>query len=68
MDHAVSCLRGGFVHRRHDEIRDLLATAIDEVANDVSTEPAVTPLTGEQLPPSANSAEDARVDIAARGF
>jgi hypothetical protein len=68
VDHAVSCLKDGFVHRRHDEIHDLLATVINEVAYDVSTEPALTPLTGEVLPPSANSADDARVDIAARGF
>ena len=68
VDHALSCLKGGFIHRRHDEIRDLLAAAIDEVAYDVSTEPALAPLTGEVLPPSANSADDARVDIAARGF
>ncbi|CAB4003893.1 Hypothetical predicted protein [Paramuricea clavata] len=61
-------IHSGFVHRRHDEIRDLLATVIDEVAYDVSTEPALTPLTGEVLPPSANSGDDARVDIAARGF
>ena len=61
-------MKGGFIHRRHDEIRDLLAAAIDEVAYDVSTEPAFAPLTGEVLPPSTNSADDARVDIAARGF
>ena len=35
VDHALSCLKGGFIHRRHDEIRDLLAAAIDEVAHDV---------------------------------
>ena len=68
VDHALSCLKGGFIHRRHDEIRDLLAAAISDVAYDVSTEPALAPLTGEVLPPSANSADDARVDIAARGF
>ena len=34
----------------------------------VSTEPALTPLSGETLPPSANIADDARVDVAARGF
>jgi hypothetical protein len=68
VDHALSCLKGGFIHRRHDEIRDLLATAIDDVAYDVSTEPALAPLTGEVLSPSANSSDDARVDIAARGF
>ncbi|XP_028417275.1 uncharacterized protein LOC114541674 [Dendronephthya gigantea] len=68
VDHALSCLKGGFIHRRHNEIRDLLAAAIDDVAYDVSIEPALAPLTGEVLPSSANSADDARVDIAARGF
>jgi hypothetical protein len=41
------------------EVRDLLAVAIDEVTYDVSTEPALAPLSGETLPPSANSADDA---------
>ena len=31
-------------------------------------EPALFPLTGEDLPRSANSSDEARVDIAARGF
>ena len=68
VDHALSCLKGGFIHRRHDEIRDLLATAIDEVAYEVTTEPALISLSGEVLLPSANIADDARVDIAARRF
>ena len=68
VDHALSCLKGGFIHCRHDEIRDLLTVALDEVAYDVTTEPALAPLSGEVLPLSANSADDARVDIAARGF
>ena len=41
---------------------------VENVVYDVSTEPAFSTLTGEVLPPSANSADDARVDIAARGF
>ena len=68
VDHALSCLKGGFIHRRHDEIRDLPAATIDEVAHDVSIEPPPTPLSGEILPSSANTTDDARVDIAARGF
>ena len=68
VDHALSCLKGGFIHRRHHEVRDLLAAAIDEVTYDVSTEPALAPLSGETLLPSANSADDARVDIVARCF
>ena len=57
-----------FIHRRHDEIRDLLAAVLKEVSYDVSSEPALAPLTGEVFPSSANSPDDARVDIAARGF
>ena len=68
IDHAMSCLKGGFIHQRHDQIRDLLAVAINDVAYDVSTEPAFVPLTGEELPCSTNSSDEARVDIAARGF
>ena len=68
VDHTLSCLKGGFIHHRHDEIRDLLTIALDEVAYDVTTEPDLAPLSGEVLPLSANSADDARVDIAARDF
>ena len=71
IDHAMSCLKGGFIHQRHDQSRDLLAVAINEVAYDVSTEvtePTLFPLTGEDLPRSANSSDEARVDIAARSF
>lgn len=39
--HALSCLKGGFIHRRHDEIRDLLAAIIHEVAHDVFIEPGL---------------------------
>ena len=48
--------------------RDLLAAVLKEVSYDVSSEPALAPLTGEAFPSSANSADDARVDIAAKGF
>ena len=68
IDHALSCLKGCFIHRRHDKIRDLLAAITDEVVYDVSIEPPVTPLSGEILSSSANTADDARVDITARGF
>ena len=64
----MSCLKRGFIHRRHDQIRDLLAVAINDVAYDVSTEPALFPLTGEELSRSTNSSDEARVDIAAMGF
>ena len=68
LDHAVSCIKGGFVHRRHDEIRDIFAKLLEEVSNEVSIEPPLQPLTGEQLPSAANKSEEARLDIATRGF
>ena len=45
-----------------------LAVAINAVTYDVSTEHTPVSLTGEDLPRSANSSDDARVDIAGRGF
>ena len=52
MGHTLSCLKGGYIHRRHDEIRDLLAAAIDDVAYDVLIEPVLASSTGE-VPSSA---------------
>ena len=68
IDHAISCIKGGFIHRRHNEIRDLFAKLFDEVCHDVSIEPTLVPLTGEVLPAGSNKADEARLDIAARGF
>ena len=39
-----------------------------DVCFDVRTEPPLQPLTGEILPPSANRDDEARLDVAARGF
>ena len=61
--HALSRPKEGFIHQRHDEVCDLLAAAIDNVPYDISIEPTLAPLTGEVLSSSANSADDARVDI-----
>ena len=30
-DHAMSCLTGGFIHKRHDGIRDIIAQAMRDV-------------------------------------
>ena len=65
---AVSCLKGGFVHKRHDEIRNLIAKTLDAVYKEVAIEPPLTPLTGEVLGKSANVSDEACLDIAARGF
>ena len=47
IDHAMSCLKGGFIHQRHDELRDTIANLTKEVCNDVEVEPKIT-LTGHK--------------------
>lgn len=68
MNHALSCKKGGYIHRRHDRIRDLFADLVNEIAHGVQTEPVLQPLSGERLPPGANCEGEARLDIAARVF
>ena len=68
VEHANNCHRGGFIKRRHDRIRDMFAEMLDDVAYDVCVEPALQPLTGEALSSTASIENDARVDVAARGF
>jgi hypothetical protein len=56
-------MKGGFVHRRHDEVRDMLANLLKDVCHDVEVEPHLQILTGEVLTSSANSSDDALVWI-----
>ena len=65
LDHAVSCLRGDFIHRRLNEIRDIIAKLIRDVSPEVQTEPILQPLTCER---SSNKSDEARLDIATRGY
>ena len=60
---------GGFPKIRHNEIRDITATLLTEVCHNVATEPPLQPLTGETpTAHSANTDDNARLDIRARGF
>ena len=45
---------------RHNEVLDLLGQRLDQSVN---LEPTVRPLSGEQLPSSSNTAQEARVNI-----
>ena len=68
-NHAMICRKGGFVHMRHDGIRNHLSKLLSEVCVDVRQEPSLQPLTTEHLTlRSANSSENARLDISARNF
>ena len=49
MDHALQCQTGGYVIKRHNRIRDMLANFLDDVAHGVHTEPGLQPLSGEEL-------------------
>ena len=67
LDHSLVCSKGGFVHLRHNQIRDLEIKMLQEVCYDVKKEPVLLPLTGETLNhKSANRAPDARADISCR--
>ena len=68
IEHALNCRKGGFIHSRHDNIRNFTAELLSEVCKDVSIEPMLTPLTGETFKyKTTNEKEGARLDVAARG-
>ena len=66
--HAMNCHRGGFVNSRHDSVRNFEARLLKEVCHDVQIEPPLQPCTGIQLHRSANTRDDARLDVRAKGF
>ena len=68
LDHALSCPKGGFISIRHNEVRDFTTDLLAECCKDVSKEPTLQQLTGEELPKSTIQSNEARVDVAARGF
>ena len=69
IDHAMICPHGAMPAIRHNDIRDMTADWLSETCHDVEKEPPLLPLTGESIQPrSANTQNDARADIRARGF
>ena len=66
--HVLSCPLGGFPTLRHNEVRDITAGLIKQVAHQVTVEPHLQPLSGEHLRYStANTEDQARLDVAASG-
>ena len=68
VDHAMICQHEGLVIQRHNEIRDLQAELLDMVCNDVQVEPALQPITCEELARGTNQATDPPLDVHRRGF
>ena len=67
--HALSCPTGGFPSVRHNEVRDLTAHMLKRMAHNVSVEPHLQPVTGEQFRyRTAIQTEQARLDVAASGI
>ena len=68
IEHVLSCAKGGFPTIRHNEIKDLTATLVTEVCNDVCIEPNLQPITEETFRgATANTQEGVRLDISANG-
>ena len=49
VEHALSCSCGGYPSIRHNELRDITATLLTEVSNNVGIEPVLQKLSGEHL-------------------
>ena len=58
--HALICRCGGFITHRHNQVPDLTANLLREVATNVTVEPELQPLSGEQLGRTANSQDSAQ--------
>ena len=69
VSHALSCPTGGFPTLRHNEVRDVTASLLKRVANNVTVEPHLQQVTGEQFCLRSTIKEDqARLDVAASGI
>ena len=60
VNHALSCMKGGYTSMRHNNVRDTEAQILREVCKEVTIEPP--------LIPSKELGDKARLDISARGL
>ena len=69
IQHAMRDKKGGFITIRDNDRRDLTANLLTEVCKDVDIEPQLLPAMGETFDNrTANTSNEARVDIESRGF
>ena len=65
----MSCPTGGFPTIRHNELRDICSDLLSEVCSNVSKEPLLQPLTGENFGSRSTTTDSAaHLDIAADEF
>jgi hypothetical protein len=60
VDHALSCMKGGYTIMRHNNVRDTEASLLQEVCKDVTIEPP--------LIPSKELGDKSSLDVGARGL
>jgi hypothetical protein len=68
INHCLTCKNGCFINIRHNAVRDTTHELMEEVCKDVQLEPNLLPVTGEDLPVSANKTDGARGDVSALNF
>ena len=68
VDYSMICKLAGFITQRHKELNDLEAEFLSMVCSHVEIEPVLQDISGEQLNRGSNKAQNARLDIHARGF
>ena len=68
LQRALSCKKGGFVSLRHNLVRNITSSLLNEVCKDVQVEPQLQPLTGESFAPSTATGNEVRLDVCAHGF
>ena len=67
VDHALTCMLGGYVIMRHDRVRNMEANILKDVCKDVRIEPELLPVDNASVD-SSSTAERARLDISAVGI
>jgi len=67
-NHAMNCKKGGFVIMRHNNLRNFESNMLQKICKDVQIEPPLQRVNGEVLEKKGNDADEARLDIRARGF
>ena len=69
VDHTLICMKGGYVHMRHNALRDLNAELQREVCRGVVVEPQLLPLENEiHMDINGTNAARAATDISSRGI
>ena len=69
VQHSLSCKKRSFVTIRHKQVRNITATLLNEICNNVQIEPQLQSLSGDYFDAkTANKHEDEQLDFSVREF